>query len=44
MGNGENKYFNNGETSLFYIENHDFLAMFTVKNRLPYKSDVKGDT
>jgi hypothetical protein len=24
------------------IENHDFLAMFTVKNKLPYKSDVKG--
>jgi hypothetical protein len=27
----------------FYIEKHDLWAMFTVKHRLSYKSDVKGD-
>ena len=27
----------------FLIEEHDLWAMFTVKHRLPYKSDLKGD-
>ena len=26
----------------FLIEKHDYLAMFTIKHRPPYKSDVKG--
>jgi hypothetical protein len=32
-----------GRRHFFKSKTMIFLAMFTVKNRLPYKSDVKGD-
>ena len=32
-----------GRRHFFLIEKHDLLAMFTVKHRLPYKSELKGD-